>query len=69
MNNDGISDVVTAAASGINVYLGNGDGTFQPPITTNVVVGPFQIADLNGDGIRIDCVLGEQHNRDVTREW
>ncbi len=50
VNNDGISDVVTAAASGINVYLGNGDGTFQPPITTNVVVGPFQIADLNGDG-------------------
>jgi uncharacterized protein (TIGR03437 family) len=38
---------------GLLVLLGNGDGTFQPPIPVSSCFGTFgaQVADLNGDGI------------------
>ena len=60
-NNDGKLDVVVAnfgeagfGPATISVFLGNGDGTFQPP--TNLPLpadaGPWEVAvaDLNGDG-------------------
>jgi hypothetical protein len=64
MNHDGKLDVVTGSACAIGVQnctglpglaavmLGNGDGTFQAPVTTNVAsaVGSMTIGDLNGDG-------------------
>jgi hypothetical protein len=34
----------------MNALLGNGDGTFGPPITTRGFTGPFVAADFNGDG-------------------
>jgi len=49
LNGDGKLDVVTSGS----VYFGNGDGTFQSPLTVNTgncgAVG-VAIADFNGDG-------------------
>jgi hypothetical protein len=54
---DGILDLAvanaTAATSGtVSVLLGNGDGTFQPPMTYTVGTTPASVAvgDFNGDG-------------------
>lgn len=60
LNGDGILDLAyTQDYSGsATVMLGNGDGTFQPLITSDAnnnggsgFVGGFTIADFNGDGI------------------
>jgi hypothetical protein len=62
LNNDGKQDLVCASAyqftTYIHVFLGNGDGTFQPPVTTALSTdsGSWAIpiiaseGDLNGDG-------------------
>ncbi|PYL16782.1 MAG: hypothetical protein DME30_08565, partial [Verrucomicrobia bacterium] len=45
--------VVDGGANKVTVLLGNGDGTFQPPITAASFVGGVTaaaIADFNGDG-------------------
>jgi hypothetical protein len=58
-NNDGNLDVVVAnegiiGPSSISVFLGNGDGTFQPPtnlpLPTDAAPSDVEVADLNGDG-------------------
>src|ERR1017187_8020463 len=53
LNGDGQVDAVVAGESGsVSVLLGNGDGTFQAPVSYPVGVGPYGIAvaDLNHDG-------------------
>jgi FG-GAP-like repeat len=47
-----------AAPGKINVFLGNGDGTFQPPITTPVGVNLYSVdaADFDGDK-KLDLVV------------
>jgi len=58
-NGDGIPDLIASTPEGMNVQLGNGDGTFRPgPISFTSATGTvtFITADLNGDG-RIDLVL------------
>jgi hypothetical protein len=61
-NRDGRQDLVCASAyqfsSWVNVFFGNGDGTFQPPVSTALpadsssYVSPLinLVGDLNGDG-------------------
>jgi hypothetical protein len=55
-NGDGKPDLVTASpdfsTNGVNVWLGNGDGTFQPARTfaTGGAPGTVVVADFNGDG-------------------
>ena len=60
INHDGVDDIVTATASAISVFIGNEDGTFESPITTNVNMstglGSLQLADVNGDG-NLDLIL------------
>lgn len=54
VNTDGKLDVVQsggAASSEISVFLGNGDGTFQPYIASPMTVGLFALGDMNGDGM------------------
>jgi hypothetical protein len=56
LRGNGIPDIVTTEGFGdyrVSVYLGNGDGTFQPPaiyLGGDGVVG-VRIADLRGNGI------------------
>ena len=53
-NGDGIPDLLVASTSStvLNVLLGNGDGTFQAPKSTNVGIAFSAIVavDVNGDG-------------------
>src|ERR1700722_8382890 len=52
-NGDGKADIFTIGPlNALIVLLGNGDGTFQPGITTSVANFPdaFLGGDLNGDG-------------------
>ncbi len=59
-------DVVTAnSGSGtISVLLGNGDGSFQAPVTYTVGSSPVAVAigDLNGDGIPDIAVANQSSN-------
>ena len=59
-NNDGKQDLLVAdygdrssgGSGNLTVLLGNGDGTFQPPITLTAGPEPFELAvgDFNNDG-------------------
>ena len=54
-NGDGKPDIGVTGAPGpaaVGVYLGNGDGTFQPEIPTSLTqsVGQIAAGDFNGDG-------------------
>ncbi len=54
VNGDGIPDIIAGGSFGALVYLGNGDGTFQP--YTEPTIGDFALTyavnagDLNNDG-------------------
>jgi hypothetical protein len=51
-NGDGIPDLAVANGSAVSVLLGNGDGTFQAPVSYAAGIGPIFVAagDFNGDG-------------------
>ncbi|WP_160175208.1 PKD domain-containing protein [Ruegeria halocynthiae] len=51
-NGDDIPDIVTSSAGRVFVYIGNGDGTFQPFESglLNYGFGRTDLADVNGDG-------------------
>ena len=59
VNNDGKADLIVASSGtyptyngSVSVYRGNGDGTFQSPVTYPTGVGSSFVAvgDINGDG-------------------
>jgi len=60
-NGDGITDLFGADyANVLNIFLGNGDGTFENPMTIDAGVGAVRtpiITDFNNDG-RSDVLLG-----------
>ncbi|MGA7909336.1 MAG: FG-GAP-like repeat-containing protein [Candidatus Sulfotelmatobacter sp.] len=50
-NNDGRLDVVVITNNGFSVALGNGDGTFQKPVTQDSdLFYSLAVADVNNDG-------------------
>jgi len=57
LNGDGKLDLVAAAGGETETMLGNGDGTFQSPISYDVGPGPVAVGtfDLNGDG-KLDAI-------------
>ena len=51
INGDGKLDLVTNGAGGLNVLLGNGDGSFQPPQSFGTTaLGTLLEGDFNNDG-------------------
>ncbi len=57
-NHDGKLDIaVTNASAFLSVLLGNGDGTFQPPVQSAITsyTGFLGVGDFNGDG-KLDLV-------------
>jgi hypothetical protein len=54
VNGDKKADVVLTCSQGfMEVLIGNGDGTFQPPVTSSAPAGVYStmiLADLNDDG-------------------
>jgi hypothetical protein len=50
---------LVAANKGVDVLFNNGDGTFQPPVTSEgvSVLGSLQLGDIDGNG-SLDLVLG-----------
>ena len=60
LNGDTVPDIVVSCGEGISVLIGNGDGTFGPPITTDVGGNAPQgiaVGDFNGD-TNTDVVYG-----------
>ena len=63
LNGDGRLDLIASLADsnggsfGFAVLLGNGDGTFQPPIFNATGANAFTVADMNGDKIP-DLIAG-----------
>jgi hypothetical protein len=62
LNADGKPDVLLQGPGGLNVYLGNGTGSFSAP-TTTIPLGTsmgdplhFAVGDMNGDG-KLDLLL------------
>ena len=79
LNNDGKLDLVvvsndysenaidangTTAPGVFQVFLGNGDGTFQTPVSYSTPYTPFSlaVADFNGDG-RKDIAIGDYNGQ------
>jgi hypothetical protein len=73
VNNDGKLDLivagnnnntsgVTSSAGGFAIFLGNGDGTFQSPLTYSTPYIPYSITtgDFNRDGLT-DIAVGDYH--------
>lgn len=71
LNGDGIVDAVTTSDYSdwgfLTTFLGKGDGTFQPPLTTNFPAEwsrALVLGDFNGDGM-LDAVVGDQYGAGV----
>jgi len=67
LNGDGKLDLLAVAGSETQTMLGNGDGTFQPPISYDV--GPVPVAvgalDLNGDGKHDAVTFSNTHGGNI----
>ena len=56
-NNDGLLDIVAASGTTLQVFLGKGNGTFQPPVNIKTpTVSTLVAGDFNGDG-NLDLAL------------
>src|ERR1035438_8000404 len=54
-NGDGKPDVAVLAGSAILVFIGKGDGTFQPPVNFLTTGACLAAGDVNGDG-KVDLI-------------
>jgi len=62
-NGDGKLDLVAAndGSNNVTIFLGNGDGTFQPAVNYGVGEAPTSVAvgDFNGDG-KLDLAVANE---------
>ena len=68
LNGDGKLDLVfSSAANTISIFLGNGDGTFQPGLIEAMDYAPYGVAvgDFNGDG-RLDLAVTNSDDNSVS---
>ena len=68
LNGDGILDVVSTDASGaVDVFIGNGDGSFKAYVTYPAGSSPLQVAigDINGDG-KLDIVSANSASNTIS---
>ncbi len=70
VNGDGKPDLIVADSydNSVSVLLGNGDGTFQPPVTSYPVGSKpeaLAVADLNGDG-KLDIITANSDDDTVS---
>jgi hypothetical protein len=69
LNGDGIPDIVTANRidDTVSVFMGNGDGTFEPPATYAIGdrVWAVTLADVTGDG-RLDILTANKGSNTVS---
>lgn len=64
-NRDGKLDLVESNGFQLGVFLGNGDGTFEPPLFVNAgSPGKFEVGDFNGDG-KLDLAVTDGAQLDV----
>jgi hypothetical protein len=59
-NHDGKLDVA-AIGDYLSVLLGNGDGTFQPPVNYTALGETIAVGDFNRDG-NLDLVIGNENS-------
>ena len=67
-NRDGHPDLaITNHHQGVMILLGNGDGTFQSPVTytTGMAIGNIVVGDVNGDGFQ-DLAVADNGDDQVT---
>jgi len=69
-NNDGIPDIIVAVfgnnSPAVSVFLGKGDGTFQPSLGSgsDIFAEAMAVGDFNGDG-KLDVALGGDNSLEV----
>ena len=58
-NGDGKVDLASSSDTGVSIFPGNGDGTFQPAVNTGIPGGlsVFEVRDFNHDG-KADLACG-----------
>ncbi len=63
-NGDGYLDVATLSSSRAVIFLGRGDGTFQPPTfyDTGLAANSISVGDFDADG-RVDLLVANPYDR------
>jgi FG-GAP-like repeat len=69
-NRDGIQDLVVDVYGGVRILLGNGNGTFQPPLNFPVETpGSIAVGYFNGDGFQYLAAVGSGASRISGADW